>query len=63
MLSPQLNEPTGASREPGGSLRRSMGLPTLVFFGLSYMVPMTVFTTYGIVNDITGGFQIGRAHV
>lgn len=56
MLSPQLNEPTGAGREPGGSLRRSMGLPTLVFFGLSYMVPMTVFTTYGIVNDITGGF-------
>lgn len=41
---------------PSGTLKRSMGVPTLVFFGLSYMVPMTVFTTYGIVNDITGGF-------
>ena len=39
-----------------GSLKRSMGVPALVFFGLSYMVPMTVFTTYGIVNAITGGF-------
>lgn len=38
------------------SLHKSMGVPTLVYFGLSYMVPMTVFTTYGIVNEITGGF-------
>lgn len=38
------------------SLHKSMGVPTLVYFGLSYMVPMSVFTTYGIVNEITGGF-------
>ena len=37
------------------TLRRSLGIPTLVMFGLSYMVPMTVFTTYGIVNEITEG--------
>src|SRR5699024_7300262 len=37
-------------------LVRSLGVPTLVFFGLAYMVPMTVFTTYGIVNEVTGGF-------
>ncbi|MGX0887333.1 putrescine importer [Kocuria rhizophila] len=42
--------------DANGTLRQSMGVPTLVFFGLSYMVPMTVFTTYGIVNEITGGF-------
>lgn len=38
------------------SLKRSLGIPTLVIFGLAYLVPMTVFTTYGIVNEITGGF-------
>lgn len=31
--------------DANGTLRQSMGVPTLVFFGLSYMVPMTVFTT------------------
>lgn len=39
----------------GTSLRRVLGLPALVFFGLVYMVPLTVFTTYGVVTQITGG--------
>lgn len=52
----QTSAPPGASAAPGGGLIRSMGVPTLVFFGLAYMVPMTVFTTYGIVNEVTGGF-------
>ena len=47
---------TSSSPNEFRTLRQSMGIPTLVFFGLSYMVPMTVFTTYGIVNEITGGF-------
>ena len=34
-----------------GHLRRALGLPSLVFFGLVYMVPLTVFTTYGIVTE------------
>ena len=38
-----------------GHLRRAHGLPSLVLFGLVYMVPLTVFTTYGIVTEITGG--------
>ena len=38
------------------SLKRSLGIPTLVVFGLAYLVPMTVFTTYGIINDDTGGY-------
>ena len=35
--------------------RRVLGLPALVFFGLAYMVPLTVWTTYGIVTTSTEG--------
>ncbi|WP_169252794.1 amino acid permease [Brevibacterium sp. 'Marine'] len=38
-----------------GQLKRALGVPSLVFFGLVYMVPLTVFTTYGIVTQVTGG--------
>ncbi len=41
--------------EPGAHLRRALGLPSLVLFGLVYIVPLTVFTTYGIVTQTTGG--------
>ncbi|MGE0460398.1 MAG: APC family permease [Vicinamibacterales bacterium] len=37
------------------SLRRVLSLPALVLFGLVYLVPMTVFTTYGLVTVQTGG--------
>ena len=41
---------------PGeGHLKRALGLPSLVLFGLVYMVPLTVFTTYGIVTETSGG--------
>ena len=30
-------------------------MPSLVLFGMVYMVPLTVFTTYGIVTQLTGG--------
>lgn len=36
-------------------LRRVLGMPSLVLFGLVYMVPLTLFTTYGIVTQLTGG--------
>src|SRR3954470_2870411 len=35
--------------------RRVLGLPALVFFGLAYMVPLTVWTTYGVVTTSTEG--------
>jgi putrescine importer len=35
--------------------RRVLGTPSLVMFGLAYMVPLGVFTTYGIVTAETGG--------
>jgi amino acid transporter len=41
--------------EHEGHLRRALGLPSLALFGLVYMVPLTVFTTYGIVTETTGG--------
>ncbi|MGE2714009.1 APC family permease [Mycolicibacterium litorale] len=41
--------------EGEGQLRRVLGVPSLVLFGLVYMVPLTVFTTYGIVTVESGG--------
>ena len=43
------------SSEAEGHLRRALGVPSLVLFGMVYMVPLTVFTTYGIVTQLTGG--------
>ncbi|MBB2910836.1 amino acid transporter [Streptosporangium becharense] len=40
---------------PPGALRRVLGTPTLVVFGLAYMVPLTIFTTYGSVTQLTEG--------
>lgn len=49
-------QPATAPRQGNESgLRRVLGLPSLVLFGLVYMVPLTVFTTYGIVTQISGG--------
>lgn len=45
-----------------GTLKRVLGVPSLVFFGLVYMVPLTVFTTYGVVTEITGG-RVPAAYV
>jgi putrescine importer len=46
---------TSTTSEVGDHLKRVLGLPSLVLFGLVYMVPLTVFTTYGIVTETTGG--------
>src|SRR6478752_3609310 len=45
--------PVGLQTE--GHLKRALGVPSLVLFGMVYMVPLTVFTTYGIVTQLTGG--------
>lgn len=37
-------------------LKRVLGTPMLVLFGLAYMVPLVVFTTYGIVTNVTQGY-------
>src|SRR5215210_8978474 len=48
----------GGPPESGGHethFKRVLGLPALVFFGLAYMVPLTVWTTYGVVTTSTEG--------
>src|SRR3954453_13160698 len=48
-----------AGGEAGGAdqvrFKRVLRLPALVFFGLAYMVPLTVWTTYGVVTTSTEG--------
>ena len=46
---------TTSDTESPTRLSRVLGLPSLVLFGLAYMVPLTVFTTYGVVTDMTSG--------
>lgn len=36
-------------------LKRVMGLPSVVFFGIAYLAPITIFTTYGIITEMTHG--------
>ncbi|GAA2896271.1 APC family permease [Microbacterium esteraromaticum] len=45
-----------------GRFKRVLGVPSLVLFGLVYMVPLTAFTTYGIVTQLTGG-RVPAAYV
>lgn len=45
----------GTPASADARLKRVLGLPALVFFGLVYMVPLTMFTTYGVVTEMTGG--------
>ena len=47
--------PPPSAEEVEGHLKRVLGTPSLVLFGLVYMVPLTVFTTYGAVTVLTGG--------
>lgn len=42
-----------------GRLQRVLGTPELVLFGLAYMVPLTIFSTYGVVTQITEGHLAG----
>ena len=55
----------GACRRgpPRAHLRRVLGLPSLVFFGLAYMVPLTVWTTYGVVTTTTEVNHLPAAYV
>jgi len=47
--------PPPSPEEQEGHLKRVLGTPSLTLFGLVYMVPLTVFTTYGIVTEVSGG--------
>jgi amino acid transporter len=55
-LGPRLVPPTELTAQvTEGRFKRVLGTPSLILFGLVYMVPLTVFTTYGIVTQLTGG--------
>lgn len=40
---------------PTPSLKRALGLPSLVVFGLAYVAPISVFTTYGVASNLSNG--------
>jgi putrescine importer len=44
-------------------LKRALGTPALTLFGLAYMLPLAIFTTYGLVTQITGGHLAGAYFV
>ncbi|WP_028927175.1 APC family permease [Pseudonocardia acaciae] len=49
---------TASDRTTSGAetkFKRVLGLPSLLFFGLAYMVPLTAWTTYGVVTTTTEG--------
>ncbi len=50
------------ARVTDGRFKRVLGVPSLVLFGLVYMVPLTAFTTYGIVTQLTGG-RVAMAYI
>lgn len=37
------------------SLKRVLSVKSLIFYGLAYMMPLTLFTSYGIVTQMTHG--------
>src|SRR5215212_1465507 len=56
-MSTRTDQRAGTPSGGGDEVRfkRVLGLPALVFFGLAYMVPLTVWTTYGVVTTSTEG--------
>lgn len=54
---PAGEKPVGPASAPAPSQGwcRVLGVPSLVLLGLVYMVPLTIFSTYGIVVELTGG--------
>lgn len=51
---PKLLAGPGSTGRPT-ELKRILGVPFLVLFGLTYMAPVSVFTTYGVVAGISEG--------
>ncbi|UZX02922.1 APC family permease [Arthrobacter sp. CDRTa11] len=52
--------PSEAAASP--RYKRVLGLPALVLFGLAYMVPLTVFTTFGYVSVMSEG-HVAAAYI
>ena len=53
-----MNEQPQSNQERFGyeqSLNRVLGLGSLIFYGLAYLAPLTIFTTYGLITNMTHG--------
>jgi putrescine importer len=48
-------KPDSVVGPPAPALKRVMGVPGLVIFGLAYMAPLAVFTVFGVANVVTEG--------
>ena len=46
---------TAATASSSPSLKRALGLPSLLVFGLAYVAPISVFTTYGVASNLSSG--------
>ncbi len=57
---PDVDEQTPSGSEPHEAhLKRVLGLPAIVLFGVAYMVPLTVFSTLGPVAKLTNNHLVG----
>ena len=54
MEAPKLQQQDNAHHhESAQGLNRVLSLSSLIFYGLAFMVPLTIFTTYGLVTSKT----------
>lgn len=50
-----MSNQNGTGSGGGGELSRVMGLRSLIFYGVAFVIPLAFFTTYGIVTNTTHG--------
>jgi putrescine importer len=54
-----LSQTTSSAPAKGVRLKRSLGTPGLLIFGLAYMLPLAVFTSYGYATAASNGHLAG----
>jgi amino acid transporter len=54
-----LSQSTSAGANPAVRLKRALGTPALLVFGLAYMLPLAVFTSYGYATQAAAGHLAG----
>jgi putrescine importer len=54
-----VSQTTAAGTNPAVRLKRALGTPALLVFGLAYMLPLAVFTSYGYATQAAAGHLAG----
>ncbi|MCU1550937.1 MAG: family permease [Glaciihabitans sp.] len=54
-----MSQPTTTAPATGARLKRSLGTSKLLIFGLAYMLPLAVFTSYGYATQAAAGHLAG----